>query len=112
MVSMAALLLPEMPGGGVGDAERIQYVAGHPWLWRLDWFPWQLTALSDLVLAAALLRTPWIPRLPAVVTALLTVAGVIPDQLGQLSWITEGVALAQQDPAAYLAYERDTFIQI
>ena len=112
MVSMAALLLPGMPGGGIADEVRIQYLAAHPWRWRLGWLPWQLTALSDLVLAAALLRTPWIPRLPAVVTAVLTVAAVIPDQLGQLSWVTEGLALARRDPIAYLVYERRIFVQI
>jgi hypothetical protein len=113
MVAMAALLLPGMPGGGQLDpAVRVQYIAAHPWLWRLGWLPWQLTALSDLVLAVALLRTPWIPRLPAVVTAALTAIAVVPDQLGQLSWITQGVALAQRDPAAYLAYEPGIFRQI
>jgi hypothetical protein len=112
MISMAALLLPGMPGGGIADPARIQYIATHPWLWRLGWLPWQLTALSDLVLAVALLRTPWIPRVPAVVTALLTVAAVIPDQLGQFSWVTKGLALAAQDPATYLAYERHIFLWI
>src|SRR5437762_2536653 len=106
MVAMVALLLPGMPGGGtLADADRIAYVAGHPWLWRLGWLPWQVTALSDLLLAAALLREPAVPRLPAVLTALVTVAAVIPDQLGQLCWITRGIALAQTDPVAYLPYE-------
>ncbi len=66
MLSMAALLLPGTPGGLHSDvAARMAYVAAHPWLWRLGWLPWQLTALSDLLLAWALLRTSWIPRLPA-----------------------------------------------
>src|SRR4051794_38515336 len=94
MVAMAVVLLPGMPGGGtLADGERIAYIAGHPWLWRLGWLPWQLTAVSDLLLALALLREPSVPRLPAILTALVTVAAMIPDQLGQVCWITEGIAL-------------------
>jgi hypothetical protein len=110
MVAMAVLLLPGMPGGGtLADAERIAYIAGHPWLWRLGWLPWQLTALSDLLLAVALLREPAVPRRAAVLSALLTGAAVIPDQLGQACWITKGLALARTDAAAYLAYEARIF---
>jgi hypothetical protein len=110
MLAMAGLLLPGMPGGGgIDDGARIQYIAGHPWLWRLGWLPWQLTAVSDLWLALALLRTAEIRRLPAVLTAVVTVAAVIPDQLGQACWITRGISLAGTDPVAYLAYEREIF---
>ena len=43
------------------------------------WLPWQLTAVSDLLLAVAL-RTPWIPRFAAWAVLVLTIAAVIPDQ--------------------------------
>ena len=50
MLSMAVLLLPGLPSGGTADdLARIRYVAAHPWLWRLGWLPWQLTALSDVL---------------------------------------------------------------
>jgi hypothetical protein len=115
MLSMIAFLLPGLPGGPTVDAaSRTAYVAAHPWLWRLGWLPWQLTALSDLLLAVALLRTPWIPRLPAIVTVAVTIVAILPDQIGQARWITEGVRLAeqavrQQSPAAYLRFEADTY---
>src|SRR5439155_16679685 len=106
MLAMVGLLLPGMPGGGgLDEAARIHYLAFHPWLWRLGWLPWQLTALSDLYLAVALLRTPGIPRRASLFTLVATVAGVIPDQAGQLAWITKGLALAAGDRATYLAYE-------
>src|SRR5258705_53906 len=79
MVSMALLLLPGMPGGtnanppyefdpnslhlprttdptfvSGGSRNRVAYIAQHPWRWRLGWIPWQLTALSDLLIAIAL----------------------------------------------------------
>ena len=115
MASMALLLLPGLPGGGIADvAERARYVAQHPLLWRAGWVPWQLTALADLLLAVALVRTAWIPRRPALVTLAVTVLAIIPDQFGQALWMTRGVAIAQDavlrgDFGAYLSFERSTF---
>lgn len=111
MLSMALLLLPGMPGAGTADDhERIRYIASHPWLWRLGWLPWGLTALSDLLIAIGLLRTTWIPKVPAAVTAVLTVAAILPDQAGQILWMTRGIELAQSgNAAAYLAYESRIF---
>jgi hypothetical protein len=81
MISMALLLLPGMPGGGtLSDEQRLRYIAGHPWLWRLGWIPWGLTALSDLLIAVGLLRTSWIPKLPAALTAAVTVAASFPTR--------------------------------
>jgi len=111
MLSMALLLLPGMPGGGVvDDAARIRYISAHPWLWRLGWFPWQLTALSDLLIAAGLFRASKVPRLAAILTGLVTLAAVVPDQAGQIAWMTRGLELARSgDPSAYLAYEARIF---
>jgi hypothetical protein len=86
----------------------MSYVASFPWLWRFGWFPWQLTALSDLLLSLALLRVHW--RLAALLTVLLTVAGIVPDQMGQILWMTRGVELAQQGSLAlYSQFEATTF---
>jgi hypothetical protein len=111
MLSMAALLLPGTPGGLNGDvAARMAYVAAHPWLWRLGWLPWQLTALGNLVLAWALLRTRWISRPLAWLTLLVTVCAIIPDQTGQMLWDTTGVWLATHGSvAAYVGFERTIF---
>jgi hypothetical protein len=109
MLSMA-LLLPGLPGGTTADdAARMAYVAAHPWFWRLGWFPWQLTAVSDMVLAVALLRTPGVPRVAAVATLVVTLAAIVPDQYGQIAWMTKGIALASAEPASYLAYEHHIF---
>jgi hypothetical protein len=115
MLGMVLFLLPGMPGGGVEDvAARAAYVAGHPWRWRLGWLGWQLTALSDLLLGVALVRTRWIPRVPAWLTLLVTLAALAPDQGGQLLWVTGGVDLAREavrggDAAAYLRFESWVF---
>src|SRR6185503_4870155 len=101
--------------GGTADApSRIAYVAAHPGRWRAGWATWQVTALSDLLLGWALLRTPWVPRLPAVATFLVTLAALVPDQGGQLLWVTRGVDLARQaaqtgDGSPYLAFEAWVF---
>jgi hypothetical protein len=118
MLSMAALLLPTMPGGSAGsDLERVVALARHPWLFRLGWAPWHAAALIDLLLAIALLRTRWIPRAPAIVTLLLTLAALVPDQGGQILWVTRGVTLARQaiaegDLTTYLAFERSVFVAV
>ena len=111
MLSMAALLLPGTPGGSQSSvAARMAYVAAHPWLWRLGWLPWGLTALGNLLLALALLRTPWIARLPAWLALLATLCAIIPDQTGQLLWDTVGVSLASQGHLApYAAFEGPIF---
>ncbi len=110
LVAMAALLLPALPGGSAAlDADRIATIAAHPWRFRIGWFPWQLCAVADVWLAIALVRTPWMPRLPAVVVLVLTLAAVVPDQYAQAVWVTHGVALASTDPTAYLALERTIF---
>jgi hypothetical protein len=115
MLGMVLLLLPGMPGGGVEDViARAAYVAGHPWRWRLGWLGWQLTALSDLLLGIALVRTRWIPRLPAWLTLAATLAALVPDQGGQLLWVTIGVDLAQEAvrsgwTAGYLKFESWVF---
>jgi hypothetical protein len=109
MVMMALVLAPMLPGGGtVDDGERVRAIGAHPWLFRLGWLPWHLTALSDLALAVGLLRTPWVPRAPAWASLVLTVAAVVPDQLGQFLMVTRGVSLAEQalagDLGAYGAF--------
>lgn len=110
MLSMAALLLPTLPGGTApSDLARVAAIAEHPWRFRLGWLPWQLCALADLALAVALVRARWVPRAAAVVTLVLTVAAVIPDQLSQALWVTRGVALARSDVERYFAFERWAF---
>jgi Uncharacterized conserved protein (COG2071) len=117
MVSMAMLLLPGMPGGGADDMTRVKYVAEHSFAWRLGWFPWQVTAVADVLLCVALLRTSWIPRRPAWITLFVTCAAVIPDQVGQFLWTTRGVSLAAisartGDLAPYGTFEAYVFFAV
>lgn len=110
LLGMAAFLLPALPGGSdAPDADRIAYIAAHPWLFRLGWLPWQLCAVADLWLAVAMVRVAWLPRVPAIGVLVLTIAAVIPDQYAQAMWITDGVSLAQRDPAGYLVLEQAIF---
>jgi hypothetical protein len=115
MVAMALLLAPMLPGGGtLDDAARVTMIAEHPLRFRLGWLPWHVTALSDLLLALAFLRTSWVPRGPAWLVLALTVAALVPDQGSQLYWVTAGVEAAQRsvaagDPASYLALEARLF---
>ena len=111
MLSMLFFLLAGLPGGPHAGAVRMSYVASFPWLWRLGWLPWLLTALSNLLLSLALLRIRW--RLAALLTVLVVVAGIVPDQMGQVLWMTRGVELAQQGSLAlYQPFEAMIFLWI
>jgi hypothetical protein len=109
------LVLPGLPGGPVtADADRIAYIAAHPWLWRLGWLPWHLAAFIDVMTGVALVWTRWIPRLPAVLTLLVTLCAVVPEQTGEVDWSTRGVALAAEahrtgDLTPYLQLEARSF---
>lgn len=117
MVSMALLLLPGMPGGGADEAARVKYVAEHSFAWRLGWLPWQLTAMADLFLGVALLRTPWVPPRAAWITLVVTCAAALPDLIGQFLWTTRGVGLAgisarTGDLAPYIVFEAYVFFAV
>jgi hypothetical protein len=115
MLTMAAFLLPGMPGGSSPTAAaRIDYVANHPALWRIGWLGWQVTALSDLMLSVALLATKWISKPIAAATVLITIAAILPDQIGQAIWSFHGpamarAAIARGDLSPYLTTEARLF---
>ena len=110
LLGMAVFLLPALPGGSDHtDAQRIAVIAEHPWQFRIGWLPWQLCAVGDLWLAVAMLRTSWLPRVPAIAVVILTLGAVVPDQYAQAVWITRGVELAQTDAVAYLSLEHELF---
>ena len=115
MISMT-LLLPGLPGGTQSELSlRAQYVADHPWIWRIGWFPWQVTAVSDLLLGVALIATPWVRKAPAILGAIITAFAIVPDQFAQFSWTTSGIALAANavtsgDFATYSHYKAKVFV--
>src|SRR5262245_15230526 len=115
MLTMALILMPTLPGGPVkDDAQRVAFIAEHPWLWRLGWLPWHLCAAVDLVMGVALVCTRWVPRLPAVLTLLVTVCAVVPEQIGEVRWVGRGVELAivahrTGELSEYLAFEKWAF---
>jgi hypothetical protein len=100
MVAMLPLL-PGVPGGlSENLADRARYVAQHSWIWRLGWVPWQVTAISDLILALALCRSNWIPKLPAILTLIVTAGAISADLSGQFLWVWYGPAVARHAGAA------------
>ncbi len=110
MVGMALVLARFLPGGGLEDAERVRLIAEQPWLFRLGWLPWQLTAAVDFVFAVTLVRARELPRPLTVAALVLTLAAIAPDQYAQAVWITRGVELARSAPLPqYLAWEARTF---
>ncbi|MBX9669947.1 MAG: hypothetical protein K2X93_20155 [Candidatus Obscuribacterales bacterium] len=94
MDSMVTCLMPAMPGSFLSDTERVTWIAEHPWQWHLGWIPWHLAALSDLVLAFALVKTSWIPKLPSLFVLVMTVLAVCVEQPNEIIWNLEAVRQA------------------
>ena len=114
MLSMLIFLLPGMPGGTADLGHRVTYVANHVIQWKIGWFPWQMTALSDLVLAIALVRTDWIPKRPAIASLAFTLLALIVEQPYEYRWVTAGVDIAKEalrtgNTAAYQVFENEAF---
>ncbi len=112
MLAMPLVLARFLPGGGIADdAERVRLIVQSPWLFRLGWSFWQLTALIDFLFAVVLVRAPWLPRAFTVPALVLTLAAIVPDQYAQGMWVTHGIALAQTAPLSdYLVWEARTFV--
>lgn len=116
-VSMGLLLLPAMPGAINSDVDRVRYIAEHPLLWHLGWLPWHLCALSDLVLAIAMFRTRWIPKIPVSATLVFTLLAVAVEQPAELRWNMEAASIAQvcikaNDIAPYLDFESEVYVLV
>jgi hypothetical protein len=117
MVSMT-LIVRGLPGANATTvAQRAAYVGGHPWIWRLGWWPWQVTAFSDLFLCVALLCTPWMGKLPAALGLIATAIAIVPDQGGQFLWTWAGPAIARRAAMAgnfgeYARFESHVFTLI
>lgn len=91
MLDMPLVLARFLPGGGApSEAVRIGWIADQAWTFRLGWLPWQLTAFVDLLFAWLIARTAWLPRTLRVLAAIVTLAAVIPDQIGQALYVLEG----------------------
>jgi hypothetical protein len=87
MLSMVMLVLPGLSPHLSVDA-RTRYIAEHPALWRLGWLPWQLSALTDLLLTAALLHWAHVTRARRawswlLASAPLLVVALVPDQYAE-----------------------------
>jgi hypothetical protein len=106
LFTMAIVALPGVPEGtGATPLERATYVATHPLAWKLAWLPWHLCAVIDLLMGIALVVTRWVPKIPAVLTLLVTCVAVLVEQSGEIPWTLQGPALAALDPQLYLRQE-------
>jgi hypothetical protein len=116
MLAMPLVLAKYLPGGGASsDEARVAAIAAAPWSLRIGWLPWQLTAAVDLVFAWLVARTTWLPRALRVLSAVVTLAAVVPDQIAQALYVTEGISRASRvvagadSLAAFLAWEEGVF---
>lgn len=91
------------PGFDVARTElsRASFISENRWLWRLGWLPWQLSALSDVILSIVLLQWVRAQRHAAAIkwaTAglVLNLAASIPEQICEAILVTGHVGLADQ----------------
>lgn len=104
MLSMLWLVLPGLSPHLTVDA-RIRYIAEQPTLWRLGWLPWQLSALADVLLTAALLhwahatraRRAWAWLVAS--TPFLLIA-LVPDQYAEARLISDFMRV--REPSAWI----------
>jgi hypothetical protein len=119
MLGMLLFMLPLVPGGGGAgtDLDRMLRIADSPAAYRLGWLGWQVTALSDLLLAAALFAVTdpaTRARRMAIFTFAVVVLAVIPDQTAQFLLTTRGFELAKEgaayrDTTDFIAFENMMF---
>ncbi|MFX6949842.1 hypothetical protein ABTH81_22455, partial [Acinetobacter baumannii] len=72
---------------------------------------------SNIFLSIAMVKTNWVPRIPAWIALLLGVVAVCFEQPGEFWWVTSGVELAKQSLtpdslAFYLAKEESIFARV
>lgn len=111
LVAMVTVLAPGVDMNATALA-RATYMAAHPWLWRLGWLAWQLTAASDLFLSVAVAAYFGAAgkeraRLYAVGAVVATVLAVIPDQWAELlldTAVVEAARAAVASPASLAAF--------
>ena len=111
--AVAMVVMPVLVAPGLDTqadvTTRMAYVAAHPWRWRLGWLPWQACAVSDVLLAIALVR--WRSSAWNWLGLAFTALAVIPDQWGEWLMTTELIELAQSgSSAAYLELEARTLL--
>ena len=114
LLATVLFLLPGLPSGDGDVLHRATYISNHVVAWQIGWLPWQVTALSDLILAIALVRTTWIDQGPARASLGLTVIAILFEQPAEYRWVTKGVEFAQQaartkNTTVYSAFESITF---
>ncbi len=110
LITMAALLLPAMPGPGLPTPElRLATITAHPLLWHFGWLPWHLCALSDLALSSALLTARWIPKRASTITFGFTIAAFAIEQYYETLW---DAGAPHYNPAAYAIFEHHVYFEV
>ena len=102
LVAIATIGLLVQPGFDVARPalERAAYISEHTLLWRIGWLPWQLSALSDVIVSLALIwwlrgRGPSMALRWAYLALLLNLIAGIPEQLYELRLVTSHVGVAE-----------------
>lgn len=106
MVAMVTLMIPGMPGRGT-PMDHWLYIQSHDWQWKLGWFTWQVTSITDLVLAWAIFRFEKSHRLASIVALGLTVLAYVVEQPAEFRWMWKVPDAASQ----FAAFEHEVYVQ-
>jgi hypothetical protein len=108
--AMAIVLRPGMDPSAFGIEERMAFVASSAFAWRLGWLPWQLSALSDLAVCAALWRWAAVAKNDAatrwaLAAVVLDLVSAIPEQWAEAMLVTSFVTDASAGDAARWSHD-------
>ena len=105
LVTMGAILMHGIGPADTNSLARARFIADNPWLWRLGWLPWQLCALSNVLLCLAFIG--WTRRRGGHALAWLALAlcllAVVFEQWAEWRMITEQVHVAKDVLAGQLS---------
>ena len=107
-VLMVAVLRTGLPGGSDTSAQRLAFIQGHVWQWRVGWLTWNLAALSLVALYVALGRAAGAQETLLVRLALLfAAAGLAGDLTAEALIMGLEPSLS---PSAFAVAERATLL--
>jgi hypothetical protein len=107
-ILLATVLRPGLPGQGRSGTDRLTYIRGHLWVWRLGWLTWNVAAITLIALFVVLaLRVRERSKVLAALALICAGAGLAADVSAEAALIALVPAL---DGNAFLDAQRTSLL--